>query len=322
MKISLQEAAGLLKEKDNILILSHQFPDGDTLGTAGALCLMLRSMGKRARMECSDKVPDKYNYMLSDIPDMEFVSEYIVAVDVADTKLLGEPLASRWADKINLCIDHHGSNKKYAEKYYVDPTAAATAEIIYRLAGLLGVSLTKHMADCIYTGITTDTGCFRNANVTAETHLIASELLRLGASAAEINRLMFETKSHSRLALEKMVLETLEYDMGGSYASIYITKAMMKESGASEGDMEGLAPIPRKIEGVKIGVTLREKSDGSYKVSLRTDIGIDASKICGRLGGGGHPQASGCTVKGPLEQAKAVVRRETAAYLKENGIET
>lgn len=317
MKISLEDVAAILREKDHILILSHQYPDGDTLGSAGALCQILQKMGKSARMECSDPIPDKYGYMLSGVAHKDFTPELVVAVDVADEKLLGAKLGAQWGGNIDLCIDHHGSNQRYARQFYVDPSASATAEIIFELAALLGVACDCSIASCIYTGITTDTGCFRYSNTTAATHRIAARLMETGVNAADINRLMFETKSRSRIELERMVLDTLEYYYNDRCAIISITQNMMAKAGADDSDLEGLAPIPRKIEGVLVGITLREKEDGSYKASVRTGPSINASAICARLGGGGHPQASGCSIAAGLEETKKRLLEVVAGFLGE-----
>lgn len=303
MKITLNEAAAQLAAHDRILILSHQSPDGDTLGSAGALCLGLAKLGKQARFACSDLIPEKYDYMLSAVPAPDFAPEYIVAVDVADRKLLGQKLEDEYP-RIDLCIDHHGSNTQYAERYYVDPSAAAACEVIFRLLGLLNVPLDQAIAQCLFTGISTDTGCFRYANTTPQTMRIAAELMEAGAQAAEINRRMFEIKTRSRMELERMALDRMEYAFDGKCAMIVISLDMIAQSGATEGDLEGLAPLPRNVEGVRIGLTLREKTPGVYKISVRTGVHVNASHLCAQLGGGGHPQASGCMLQGELGEVK------------------
>jgi len=303
MKITLNEAAAQLLAHDRILILSHQSPDGDTLGSAGALCLGLSALGKQARCVCSDPIPEKYDYMLSDVPAPQFAPEYIVAVDIADRKLLGKALDEQYL-RIDLCIDHHGSNTQYAENYYVDSHASATCEIIYSLLVLLQIMISKPIAQCLFTGISTDTGCFRYSNTTPQTMRIAAGLMEAGAEAAEINRQMFEIKTRSRMELERMALDRMEYFFDGKCAMIVISRAMIESSGATEGDLEGLAPLPRNVEGVRIGLTLREKAPGTYKISVRTGVHVNASHLCARLGGGGHPQASGCMLQGTLDEVK------------------
>lgn len=303
--IGLDEAASRLREAEKILILCHQYPDGDTLGSASALCRGLRQLGKRAAVRCSDAIGPKYGYLFEKLVDDAFTPDLVTAVDIADEALLGEPLFSQYAGNVDLCIDHHPSNTHYAKQWYVRPQAAATCEIIFDLLRLLKAELTQDIAEALYTGITTDTGCFKYINVTPTTYRIAADLVETGIDAPGINRAMFDTKSRARLDMERRVLDSIEYDCGGRVAIIQITKKMVAESGAQEDDLDGLASIPREIEGVLIGVTLREKDDGAWKLSLRARTPANASEICERFGGGGHKGAAGCTMQLPFEEAKA-----------------
>lgn len=313
MKIKTIDAARFLKESDNILILSHHFPDGDTLGSAYALAMALLKLGKRTRVECSDPIPSKYRYFTS-IPDFpEFEPECVVAVDIADPQLFGFKL-QHYAERIDLCIDHHASNSHYAKRLLLQETGA-TAEIIWRVIAAMGVEPDFDIAQAVYTGITTDTGCFRYSNTTAQTHRIAAELMELGVEAARINRIMFEVKTRARFEMERAALDSVEYYFGGRCAVMYITQQMIRDTGAKDSDLEGLPPLTRQIEGVKIGVTIREKADGSYKVSLRTGASYDASVICKALGGGGHARAAGCTLDGTREEARDTVLAAVAKVM-------
>lgn len=308
--ITLESAAKTLLSKDKILILTHRSPDGDTIGSGYALAMALRKLGKNVKVDCTDPFPEKYSYFTDKLEKLEFDEEFVVSVDVADTKLLGEKL-SGYADKIDLCIDHHGSNTKFAKEYYVEASAAAATQVIAKLIRLMNVEFDKDIANAIYTGITTDTGCFRYTNVTAETHRIAADMIDCGAESGMINRLMFETKSRSRLEIERRVMDSMQFYLDGRCAIAYATIDMMKESGAVDSDMEGVASLPRQIEGVMAGITLREKNNGKFKVSVRTTDELDASEICANFGGGGHKAAAGCMITGTLneviEQIVAVV---------------
>lgn len=300
--ITLESAAKTLLSKDKILILTHRSPDGDTIGSGYALAMALRKLGKSVKVDCTDPFPEKYSYFTDKLEKLEFDEEFVVSVDIADTKLLGEKL-SDYADKIDLCIDHHGSNTKYAKKYYVEASAAAAAQVIAKLIRLMNVEFDKDIANAIYTGITTDTGCFRYTNVTAETHRIAADMIDCGAESGMINRLMFETKSRSRLEIERRVMDSIQFYLDGRCAIAYATIDMMKESGAVDNDMEGVSSLPRQIEGVMAGITLREKNNGKFKVSVRTTDELDASAICANFGGGGHKAAAGCMITGTLNEA-------------------
>lgn len=300
--ITLESAAKTLLSKDKILVLTHRSPDGDTIGSGYALAMALRKLGKSVKVDCTDPFPEKYSYFTDKLEKLEFDEEFVVSVDIADTKLLGEKL-SDYADKIDLCIDHHGSNTKYAKEYYVEASAAAAAQVIAKLIRLMNVEFDKDIANAIYTGITTDTGCFRYTNVTAETHRIAADMIDCGAESGMINRLMFETKSRSRLEIERRVMDSIQFYLDGRCAIAYATIDMMKESGAVDSDMEGVSSLPRQIEGVMAGITLREKNNGKFKVSVRTTDELDASAICANFGGGGHKAAAGCMITGTLNEA-------------------
>ncbi len=302
----LFSVADLLKEKDNIEILTHHYPDGDTLGSAYALCLMLQSMGKNARVITSGTVARKYDFLKKGVELQEFEREFVVSVDVAAPSLLGENQAE-YEGIIDLCIDHHGTNSIVAKNSFVNAGAAATGEIIYELSKELGIGLTQEMASCIYTGISTDTGCFRYSNTTPCTLLIAAELMAVTPNWHEINTEMFEVKTKEKLNLERMVYETLEYSCEGKCALIYTTLEMQEKAGIGDDEMEGLASIPRQIEGVLLGITMREKADGTFKISVRSNKDVSASDFCARFGGGGHKAAAGCTVEGDLETVKKLL---------------
>lgn len=306
-RITVSQAAAMLKDADRILILTHQFPDGDTLGSGFALCRALRALGKQARVLCNDPIPEKYEYMMEGLEEQTFEPTFVCAVDVADSKLLGDGLQP-YAEQTVLCIDHHGSHRDFEKKLVLNAEMGATAMLILQVIEELGVTLDIAMADCLYTGIATDTGCFKYSNTTPLTHRMAAQLMEAGAHAEPINRAMFDIKSRARLALEQQALQSMEFYDGDRVAVMKITEDMMKQSGAAEFDMEGLSPLPRQIEGVWVGLTLRQKADGSYKVSVRTGAHADASAICGLLGGGGHARAAGCTLSGSVEEVIARLR--------------
>ena len=309
--ITEQQAADLLMAADHILLLAHQYPDGDTVGSNYALCLALRSMGKRVRVLCGDPIPEKYDYMIAGVEMPDFEPEYICALDVADAKLLGPQLQAEYGHRVDLCIDHHSTNVGYAAATCVDGDCAAAAMVVMRIVRLLGVALTPAIASCIYTGIATDTGCFKYLNADATTHRMAADCMDIGIPYEMINRTHFDIKSRARIELERMALEGMEFHHNGRVSIMTITNEMIARSGAIENDLEGLTPIPRQIEGVWVGITLRQKEDGNYKISVRTGHHADATVICGLLGGGGHVRAAGCSVDGTLEEAKAAILAAT-----------
>ncbi len=311
MEINVQQCCEILREMDDIVILSHRNPDGDTLGSAFALHYILKQLGKRSRVECHDGFPKQYSYLLPDYKPEDFEPKAVVAVDIADEQLFGENL-EKYRGKVDLCIDHHGSNKHYAKNWLVRDTAAACCEVIEDICyGFEEVELTKIIADCIYTGVSTDTGCFRYSNTTGHTHAVAGRMFKAGCDFVMINRAMFEVKSFSRIAIEREVLNTLELYFDNRCAVVCITKDMLSSTGAEESELEGVAAMPREIEGVLVGITLRQRDNG-YKISVRSGEEVDASVLCGKLGGGGHRCAAGCFVEGDIDTAKKAVLKIVA----------
>lgn len=313
-RISIKKAAELLLAQDDIIILCHRYPDGDTIGSAFALCMALRSQGKRANVICGDIIPAKYGYIYAEIPPMDVKERFVVSVDVADPALLGL-LESEYAGRIDLCIDHHGSNRISAKYSVIDSNAAAAGEIIYRFLTPLGVPLTRCIAAALYTAIATDTGCFRYSNVTARTHRIAARLLETGFDSHNINQVMFETKSRSRFLAEQEMLGNLDFRYDGRMAIIVLTNELMERTGIGEGEIDGLSAIARSIEGVELGIMIREVKDG-YKVSARTSQTVNACEFCKLLGGGGHPAAAGCTIAAEsVTDAKNILVETAKSFL-------
>ncbi|MFT9055520.1 MAG: DHH family phosphoesterase [Ethanoligenens sp.] len=299
------QASAFLLREDEYLILAHASPDGDTIGATYALCLGLRALGKRAYVSCSDPIPERYSHLV--LPETPaFESRVIVSADIADTQLLGTANFV-YADNVALCIDHHPSNTLYAKQVLLVPTASSTCEIVAELLKELGVEISTEIADCIYTGMATDTGCFRYSNTSAKTLRLAADMIERGAHAAAINKRLFETVSRQRLAVEMLALQTLEFYLDARVALIVISRDMRAKTGAAETDMEGFASLPVRVEGVLVGVVIREKEGGVYKLSVRTNNGVNASAICAHFGGGGHVAAAGCKITGTLAEVKTAI---------------
>jgi len=214
-------------------------------------------------------------------------------------------------------IDHHVSNTHFAKNLYLDAEASATAECIFELLLQMKVNINDVTAKAIYTGIATDTGCFKYSNVTAKTHIIISMLYENNLNAPEINRLMFDTKSKKLLELERMVLDSAEYHFDDRCIILTVTAEMQKKTGCSGTDLDGIAVISRSVEGVKAGVTIKQTDEDTFKVSLRTYNPLDASQICKKLGGGGHKGAAGASVKGSLEEVKQLVLKAVSENMEE-----
>lgn len=312
--LSLEQAATRLLQAQNILLLCHKNPDGDTLGCAAALYHALRALDKTAAVACSDAIASRYDYLQLALFDHGFEPGYIVAVDVAGMQLFG-PGTVEWAEKCDLCIDHHASHAAYADGLVLDGQAAACAELVYQLIQSMQVPVTPLMADCLYTGVATDTGCFKFANVTPRTHRVAAELMDLGADYVRLNALLFESKSRRQLAVESRILQHMEFHYDGRCALTFLTLQDVTETGAEPVDLESVTGIARAIEGVLVGITMRQQPSGSYKISVRAAEDVDASAVATAFGGGGHRGAAGCEVFGGLENAKQALLEEVARHL-------
>jgi len=314
--LTLKQTASFLKKHNNYIILTHASPDGDTLGSAYALYYALNEIGKVACVICPDVIPKKYDYFARKTDYVPRENATVVAVDVADNKLLGA-LKDEFGDQVDLCIDHHISNTRFAKNLYLDSDAAAAAECIYELIDKMHVNINDITAKAIYTGLATDTGCFKYSNVTDKTHLIAAALYEYNIDAADINRLMFDTKSRNLIELERMVLDTAQFHFDDKCMLLSVTAEMQEKTGCSGTELEGIAVISRSVEGVLAGITLKQIGDEEFKVSLRTYPPLDASAICKSLGGGGHKAAAGASIKGNLEYATAKVLEAVKSALEE-----
>ena len=303
--IDITAACALLREWDDVLILTHQKPDGDALGSAFALLWALEAMGKRARVECPDPLPERYSFIVDGYAPTGFTPRYALTVDVANPDLLGH-LQPIWQDKLDLCIDHHALNTMQAKYMLLVPGVPATAQLVYQIIQGLGVPVSAPIATAVFTGISTDTGCFRYASVTAQTHRIAAEMIECGAEHALINRLMFDTRSPALMELDKIILNTLEYHFGGLCALMVVSREATDRLGISDAELDGISAVPRRIQGVEIGLVLREKP-GSYRVSVRTRERVDSAIFCAKFGGGGHQAAGGCTIQGDETAVRAAL---------------
>ena len=319
--VDRQTAVLRLRGAEDVLILCHKNPDGDTIGCAGALCLALKALGKNAAVLCSDPIPSLYDFMGLELFDSSFTPGFVVAVDVASIQLFGDRNnVQKYAEHVDLCIDHHASNSGYAYETLLDPGAAAACELMIDVIEEMGVPLTPAIADGLYTGISTDTGCFRFSSTTARTHKAAARVMEAGANIEMLNARLFESRSRGRIEIEKMALESLEYFFDGRCAMICLTWDQIVTSGVAGAELEDLTSLPRSIEGVEVGLTLRQQKDGSYRISIRTAGAVDACAIARHLGGGGHARAAGCEISGNLDNARYAVLGEVRKELEHWGL--
>jgi len=305
-----------LKEGKSFLVLSHQNPEGDALGSTLAIAFALKSMGKSVTTFNQDGVPDNLMFLpgahdvsTSLSPDGRY--DVILALDCGDPELLGNTFA-RWRKSIGkspsiIVIDHHETNKGFGKHNYVDPKASSAGEMIYRLLRKIPVEITPAIATHIYTAILCDTGSFRYSNTTHRAFKIVEEMVRKGADPCEISQHVFETQPLRRIKLLALVLNTLEVTPDGKVASVTILREMYDKTGARKEDAEEFINYTRSIEGVEVGILFREVKENKFRISFRSKRSVDVANIAQEFGGGGHHSASGCSVEGTLEESKEKV---------------
>ncbi|MBQ3529906.1 MAG: DHH family phosphoesterase [Oscillospiraceae bacterium] len=310
MKIlTRKQTAEFLNENDNFVILTHRRPDGDTLGSAALLCRGLRKLGKNAHILRNPEITEKYAHLHQGLTT-EQVAEgaVLIAVDTASRGMLPEAF-SQYADRIILRIDHHATADSFTDCELVEPETAACGELVARVLSLMGVQLDKTMANALYTAISTDTGCFRYANTTAETFEVAAHCAYCGADLFAINQALFETRSLGRLRLEGWLIEHMLFLQEGKVAICALPKAIEEELGLTEDDLENISGFPRSIEGVKIAATIREDGENRVKISVRAVPGYDAAAICAQFGGGGHKGAAGASMNCSMAEAVEAIKK-------------
>lgn len=306
--MNISDVAARLRGMDRILILTHVRPDGDTVGSACALCQALRDMGKEAYLLYNPEITATYEPYASDYWAPEgWEPQHVVSTDVAVPDLLPDN-AAPYRDRIALAIDHHPSHSYFAAESYVDASAAACGEILYAVICRL-TAITPAIALRLYVAIATDCGCFVYSNTTANTHRIAAELMAHDFGVAEVNKALFRTKSKVRLRMEAHMAAHMELYDNDRVVVMTIPLSLREEMHATEADIEELSSLAALVEGTDCAITLRELRPGVIKVSLRTGPRVNATQVCARLGGGGHRAAAGATVNGTMEKAKAAVLR-------------
>jgi phosphoesterase RecJ-like protein len=318
MDTTYQKLTDLIGAKQSFIVTSHVAPDGDAIGCELAILSVLRRLGKSVKVVSEDGVPGNFAFLdgSSDVVrNAGTPADVGIVVDSSGLDRVG-----RVGEVIAGCstivnIDHHRSNSYFGTLNLVDTSAGATAEIVYDLLKMLAHPLTAGEAEALFSGIMSDTGCFRFPTTTAKTLRVAAELLDLGAKPYHIASEIFWNRSVSSLKLLSEALATIETTDDGRVATMDVTRAMMEDSGTDHFDTEGFANYPRLIGGVLVGVLLRELDDGHFRVSLRSKESVDVNEIARAFGGGGHQTAAGFRIKGDITEVKQKIRREISRHI-------
>ena len=299
----IDEVLNQIGRRKRFLLTSHARPDGDAVGSVLACGQILRSMGKQADVVLSDGVP--YIYKPLPFSDSVLVSPTVPADYDAAIILECDSVHRTRIEGLErhylINIDHHSTARPFANVNWIDPSACATAEMIFRLAREAGVKISAEVATCLYTAVLTDTGSFCFNGTNERTFALAQELVRAGADPARIAQNVYFANPYSKMRLLGTALSNLHRD--GELAWMYISRAEMDRAGAVDEDTEGLVNYALAIEGIEVALFFREQADGRFRVSLRSKGSINVASVAERFGGGGHECASGCAIEGPLSVA-------------------
>ena len=306
-----------INKAESIVILTHENPDGDAVGTGLALYNALKQMGKNP-----DIIIPEYPRIFGFLPGTDEVKkessvqkyDLAISVDCATIKMLNG-FASYFEDaKVKISIDHHSTNTMFGDLNYVSPDAPACAQILLVVLEYFKVNITKDIGTCILTGIITDTGGFQYSGVTAETFKFVAELLEKGVNVSKVYRRVLQTRTKANFELNRIASDRLEFFEDGKVAFTYITKEDEEKVNAETGDHEGIVEIGRDIEGVEVSIFIRQ-TDKGCKVSMRSNEYVNVSDVCLLLGGGGHIHAAGCSLQCTVEQAKEKILRQVKAVI-------
>ncbi len=303
-----------INHAEKIVIMAHETPDGDAIGSMLSMNLALKKLGKEADVIVRE-FPRTFAFLpgAKEVKSNSDIEQYDLAVslDCADLKrLVGKEYFE--SAKKTIVIDHHGTNMMYGDLNFVNPVSPACCEILAGMFEYFDIEIDSEIGSCILTGIITDTGGFKYSSVTPETFEFTAELLRKGVNVSDIYQRVLETRRKSNFELLRRAMNRLELLEDGKIAFTYINKKDEEEVHAETGDHEGIVENGRSIEGVRVSVFIREKEENIYKVSMRAGNGfnINVSDICYIFGGGGHPRAAGAVVSGTVEQVKEKLVKE------------
>ncbi len=307
-----------IKKAESIVILTHENPDGDAVGSSIAMYLGLKEIGKTP-----DIIIPEFPRAFENLPGIENIKkesdienyDLAIALDTASIKMLNGYSKYFEDAKTKIVIDHHSSNTMFGDYNYVDQDSPACAQLLLVLFNYFNIEVSKEIGTAILAGIITDTGGFRYDGVTAETFELVAALCKKGVKVSKVYQKVFASTSKSKFFLHRIALDRLELLDNEKIAFTYITKNDENSVGAENGDYDGIVEQGRDIEGVEISIFLRETEKG-IKASLRSKDYVNVSELCRIFGGGGHIRAAGCTIPGTIEQVKTQILNQARAMLK------
>lgn len=306
-----------IKKAETIVILTHENPDGDAMGTSLALYNALKQIGKNPDIIIPE-YPRTFEFLhgTDEIKKETDITKYdlAISVDCATIKMLNG-FANYFEDaKVKISIDHHSTNTMFGDFNYVIPDAPACAQVLLVVLEYFKINITKDIGTCVLTGIITDTGGFKYSGVTAETFKFVAELLEKGVNVSKVYKRVLQTKTKANFELNRIAANRLEFFENGKIAFTYITKDDEEKINSESGDHEGIVETGRDIEGVEVSIFVRQ-TDNGCKVSMRSNEYVNVSDVCLLLGGGGHTRAAGVSLQCSIEQAKEKILRQVRAVI-------
>jgi len=305
----------LIKESKSIVLLTHESPDGDAVGSMMAFYYMLTSINKDVDMIMPD-VPKSFNYLnfIDRIVDKGKDSyDLVILLDCASKKRIGQIDNVFENCKKSIAIDHHASNPLFCDLNYVEPETAACCQVIYYLFKVWKVNIDKNIGQALTTGLLTDTTGFRNNNVNKDSFLMAADMLDLGIDIHDLYYRVLSKKTMPQYLLMKMTLDRIELFCDGKIAFTYISLEDFENVGAIPGDHEGLVELGRNIDGVEVSIFMRE--DNGYRISFRSNGSVNVNEIAEKFGGGGHKMAAGAKINKSFKETKDFLINEVTKAL-------
>ena len=310
--VKVSQIAKVIKKSKTFFIAGHQKPDGDSIGSALALASVLKRLGKKVTVACADEIPSFLTFLngvkqiKKSVPK---ASKYDCAIILESVNFarMGDLISPQQAKEI-INIDHHPVFNNFGTVNYVVPSSSSTAELILNVFEEMKIKLTKDEAECLYVGILTDTGRFQQLNTTQNSHIAAAKLMAFGVIPDAVKKKIYDTNSLAAVKLLGMAISTMQTDFNGRFAYILLTKAMLKKSGVNPSELEALVNWTLAVEGVKAGALFKEINKNETKVSFRSAAGVNILPIAQKLGGGGHKNAAGCSVKANITTAVKVIK--------------
>lgn len=304
---SFEEISNLMNQADKILLFPHINMDGDTLGSAAALCKALRGLGKECHILIEDDIPANLRFLDKGYCtfDQQIIpkADLSICIDCGDAGRFIRRKEKFHQSRKNLCIDHHATTDYYCQYNYIDSKAAATGELVFKLLKVMGVEIDKEIGEAIFAAITTDTGNFQYSNTSRMTHEIMAELYDAGIDSNGISVELYENNRMEKILIKNMALNTLTTVCDGRGVLAYVTQDMLKETGALMDETEGVVQELRSISKVEVAAFLKEASADHIKISLRSKKSVNVAEIAASLGGGGHERAAGFSLHCSLTEA-------------------